>query len=156
MRIACVLLSASFLALGLPSGASAASLGELIHAAGQSPDGVAKGPLDDPGAVAMQRKMGLTAHAQGTVQVIHHFGKRGCYRYRLTLEPLVAGKQPPPFNMEVNLCDDGSPPADAASYKIPEDQVLVDPARLRQQIDQAVSAAGVRSDPKQKTTGAGP
>ncbi len=90
------------------------TIAEGMAAAAASPSDRATGELTGPFAEVLARQFEATAPIGLTVSVVQRFAKAGCNRYRVELK-LPTASDKTPFSMEMNLCGDGEPPADAAS-----------------------------------------
>lgn len=86
------------------------TLGALMKAAIDAPDGRASGVLDDVVASMIAKTTGSAAPVAARIETVRVFGQAGCRRLKATLSQPVPGKPDAAFPFEMNLCRDGSAP----------------------------------------------
>ncbi len=107
-----------FACLSMLSGAAHAdTIKELLMAAIRSPSGTSRGIIEGKEADTVHQTTGSTDPLRGEVTTIKHYKQEGCSRLALKLiQPNTPTKQgiKTDFELhyELNLCQNGKPPAD--------------------------------------------
>ncbi len=102
------------LAMAMLAGAvQADTLGALMKAAIDAPDGRASGVIDDAVASMIGKTTGRTAPVVARIETVRVFRQAGCRRLRATLSQPVPGQADAAFPFEMNLCRDGSAPRES-------------------------------------------
>ena len=89
------------------------TLGALMKAAINAPDGRASGVLDDAVAGMISRTTGKAAPVAARIETVRVFRQAGCRRLKATLSQPVHGQLDRVFSFEMNLCRDGSAPQES-------------------------------------------
>lgn len=89
------------------------TLGALMKAAINAPDGCASGVLDDAVAGMISRTTGKAAPVAARIETVRVFRQAGCRRLKATLSQPVHGQLDRVFSFEMNLCRDGSAPRES-------------------------------------------
>lgn len=89
------------------------TLGALMKAAINAPDGRASGVLDDAVAGMISRTTGKAAPVAARIETVRVFRQAGCRRLKATLSQPVHGQLDRVFSFEMNLCRDGSAPRES-------------------------------------------
>ncbi len=89
------------------------TLGALMKAAINAPDGRASGVLDDAVAGMISRTTGKAAPVAARIETVRVFRQAGCRRLKATLSQPVHGQLDRVFSFEMNLCSDGSAPRES-------------------------------------------
>ena len=89
------------------------TLGALMKAAINAPDGRASGVLDDAVAGMISRTTGKAAPVEARIETVRVFRQAGCRRLKATLSQPVHGQLDRVFSFEMNLCRDGSAPRES-------------------------------------------
>ena len=89
------------------------TLGALMKAAINAPDGRASGVLDDAVAGMIFRTTGKAAPVAARIETVRVFRQAGCRRLKATLSQPVHGQLDRVFSFEMNLCRDGSAPRES-------------------------------------------
>lgn len=89
------------------------TLGALMKAAINAPDGRASGVLDDAVAGMISRTTGKAAPVAARIETVRVFRQAGCRRLKATLSQPVTGQLDRVFPFEMNLCRDGSAPRES-------------------------------------------
>lgn len=95
------------------------TLGALMKAAINAPDGRASGVLDDAVAGMISRTTGKAAPVAARIETVHVFHQAGCRRLKATLSQPVRGQPDAIFPFEMNLCRDGSAPREGIDLMQP-------------------------------------
>ena len=95
------------------------TLGALMRAAINAPDGRASGVLDDAVAGMISRTTGKFAPVAARIETIRVFRQAGCRRLKATLSQTVSGQPEADFMFEMNLCLDGTAPQDGIDLAQP-------------------------------------
>jgi len=96
----------------LAGGVQAGTLGALMKAAIDAPDGRASGVLDDAVAGRIAKSTGSAAPVAARIETVRVFRQAGCRRLKVIVSQPVPGQLDVVFPFEMNLCRDGSPPRD--------------------------------------------
>ena len=88
------------------------TLGALMKAAIDAPDGRASGVIDDAVASLIAKTTGRTAPVTARIETVRMFHQAGCRRLKATLSQPASGQADVAFPFEMNLCRDGSAPRD--------------------------------------------
>lgn len=95
------------------------TLGALMKAAIDAPDGRASGVLDDAVAGMISRTTGRAAPVEARIETVRVFRQAGCRRLKATLRQPVSGRPEAVFMFEMNLCLDGTAPQDGIDLEQP-------------------------------------
>ena len=112
MPCPCKLLIGLVMAM-LAGAVHADTLGALMKAAINAPDGRASGVLDDAVAGMISRTTGKAAPVEARIETVRVFRQAGCRRLKATLSQPVHGQLDRVFSFEMNLCRDGSAPRES-------------------------------------------
>ncbi len=94
----------------LAGAVQADTLGALMKAAIDAPDGRASGVLDDVVARLIAKITGRSDPVAARIETVHVFRLTGCRRLKATLSQPAPGQPDAIFPFEMNLCRDGSAP----------------------------------------------
>jgi len=94
----------------LAGAVQADTLGALMKAAIDAPDGRASGVLDDAVASLIAKATGRVAPVAARIETVRVFHQAGCRRLKATLSQPVPAQPDAVFPFEMNLCRDGSAP----------------------------------------------
>ena len=97
----------------LAGGVQAGTLGALMKAAIDAPDGRASGVLDDAVAGMIAKTTGSAAPVAARIETVRVFHQVGCRRLKAILSQPFPGNQDRVFPFEMNLCSDGSAPRES-------------------------------------------
>ncbi len=95
------------------------TLGALMKAAIDAPDGRASGVLDDAVAGMIAKTTSSAAPVDARIETVRVFHQVGCRRLKATLSQPVPGQPDAVFPFEMNLCRDGSAPREGIDLMQP-------------------------------------